>query len=369
MVEEASLICPLCERELDMEISTCPTCGLTRAIIELEEQTESLTPEEVETVLNNQEESIITMEEKDLLAFIKKLGSIAMGSVEQVEAHQEDIVFECPICGTEVGEHDTRCPGCDAIFEGDIEDEEPSSLIDEYEKLFVKAKSEFVKIRNIPISTTIVSDLLTQSVVARNEGDYEKAIERCVEVLSVIKEITAFSSKLTSAKELLRKIREMGGQYQEHLKRLVETKQVLERGEIEEGILEAEEILNDLEKLYEFEESLLEAKNEIKRLNRYSISLPFRDKLKNSINARNEGDYQRGVKINKEVIDLINRVDNTLDIIREIREGISEMRKSGMGYKQYVDELVSAKKILDEGGLEEANREFERILEEINSKI
>jgi hypothetical protein len=33
------------------------------------------------------------------------------------ESMAEETTYECPECGTSVGEHETRCPGCGAVFE------------------------------------------------------------------------------------------------------------------------------------------------------------------------------------------------------------------------------------------------------------
>lgn len=401
MAEEKKRNCPLCETDIEKSLSECPTCGITRRLIELDAV---IGPVDLNVVSEEIDElgiDIFSMEEEDLFSLTRRFGfgdttdtnesvvpdeaATQQEKSDEVKVHEE-MVFECPLCGTEVGESEVKCPGCDAIFEveeeisedvSDIEsesikgddDEETASLKKEYESMLNDAKAELRKIHDIPVSPAIARDLLKQSVILGKEGKYNKGLERSSEVISVCKEMVAFVENIDKAKGLINDIRKIGGEYQSHLKRLVVAKKMLERGDIEESIKETEKIIQDMEELFEFERSFLDIKKEIKRLGKSSINLPFRDQLKDILAAKNDGEYQKAIEIQDDIKKIVHKIDESLNLINTTKMEINKLRKKDLEYKGDLEDLVRAKKKLEKGSIDEAREELESLLAAVKSKL
>ncbi len=243
MPEELILVCPICDVEL--ENAQCPKCGVTQSIIELEESMETYVHEEIEAVANDLEKDLLEMEEDEIFDVMRKFGAAANGYYveEKLPQHEETVVFECPLCGAEVGENETECPGCGAIFEEDDEEPEEETIEDKFERLFPQARENLNRLRKTPVSENMIKDLIKQSVLARNEGNYSKAVNRAQEAIEISDRIFIFVETIHEAKEYLKEIKKDGGNYKMYLEALVKAKEMMEKGEIEEGLEESKRIL------------------------------------------------------------------------------------------------------------------------------
>ncbi len=366
MVPAKLVACPICETDIDADKTKCTVCGIPRSLIELDQSIETVSTDEVESVINDLNKDIFTLDDEEIWALTRKLGAIT-NSTSDASTILDEVIFECPLCGTEVGEHDSKCPGCGVVFEGD--DEDAPARREEYEALFMQAKEEFIKIKDIPISPTILSDLLKESMTARIEGDYTKAIDRCQEVINVCKKMGVFKDNVNRSKVLLNDIRKLGGNYKAHLIALVDAKEMIERGDIEESISVTEKVLGELDVIYQFETSFHEVKKDIKRFNNMSISIPFRDLISGALVARNSGDHEEGIKVVNEIVEMVSRLDVQLDKIRQGKEYISQLRKKKREYKSHMDELVSAKKMLEKGKIDLAENQLDRVMKSIQEKL
>ncbi|MFO7992400.1 MAG: hypothetical protein R6U61_08960 [Thermoplasmata archaeon] len=235
------LVCPICGTKIDEETGKCPNCGLTKSIIEMESSMEDLVDNEVEEVVNGFEKDLLDMGEDELYDVMKQFGLNSNVEEENGEEDVEIVVFECPICGSEVDENDVECPTCGAIF-GEAEENEEAEFIEEFDR----AKRELAKIRAGPISENIVKDLVKQAAMAGKEGDYEKGILRSREAFEMCKRIESFIDIVKEAKSHLKEIKENGGDYKTHLKQLMEAQKELERGEVEDSIEKSKILLKRL---------------------------------------------------------------------------------------------------------------------------
>ncbi len=207
---------------------------------------EDFVDEEVEEVVNGFEKDIFEMGEDEIYDVMKKFGTnskVNTGGTEEEEEEGEEevVVFECPICGSEVEETDSECPTCGALFQDPEEDVE-----EEFDEVFKRAKQELAKIRASPISENMVKDLVRQAALAGKEEDYEKGILRCKEAFEICKRIESFIEIVKEAKKHIKEIREEGGDYQSYLDELMKAQKGMERGEIEESIESSEVILKRL---------------------------------------------------------------------------------------------------------------------------
>ncbi len=242
MPEKLILVCPICDVEL--EDAQCPKCGITQSIVELEESMEDFIHEEIEEVARDLEKDLFEMEEDEIFDVMRKFGAASNGveAEEELPEKKEIVVFECPLCGAEVGEDETKCPGCGAIFEEEDEEDEVSPE-EQFKLVFSRAKTELNRLRSTPVSESMVKDLIKQAVLARNEGNYGKAIDRAREAIEVSDRIETFVSTIHEAKEYLKEIKRNGGNYRNYLEALVKAKDMIEKGQIEEGLEESKRIL------------------------------------------------------------------------------------------------------------------------------
>ncbi len=245
MPEKLILVCPICD--VNLEDGSCPKCGITQSIIELEDSMENYIHEEIESVAKDLEHDLLEMEEDEIFDVMRRFGAASNGDTAIEEPVAEVVVFECPLCGAEVGEQESKCPGCGAIFEEDDEeydeDENEASPEDRFEEVFSEARVKLSVLRNSPVSESMVKDLVKQSVLAKNEGNYKKAIDRASEAIEISNRIEIFIETIQEAKKYLKDIKEQGGNYKYYLKALVKAKEMMEMGKIEEGLLESKRIL------------------------------------------------------------------------------------------------------------------------------
>ena len=118
------IVCPRCNANVQEEEEQCPECKkrLKRKKPDIED------PKKIEETLEliDDETYEIKAQDKDtVIDNIKRIGSsqnskerdIKIKESDKSEVKDEMVVYECPVCGTEVLKEDSQCPGCGAIFE------------------------------------------------------------------------------------------------------------------------------------------------------------------------------------------------------------------------------------------------------------
>lgn len=112
---EEMTACPECGEDIEGDEDECPHCGL-----DLTEWSEG--EKRVEKLLSKVDDQTYQVKEDSdsLIEDIKKFAPKKEVRTEQSgsdEIDDEELTWECPLCGTEVNENANRCPGCGAIFE------------------------------------------------------------------------------------------------------------------------------------------------------------------------------------------------------------------------------------------------------------
>ncbi len=243
MGEEDIKDCPICGTDMDGDSDRCPTCGVTQKIIDLEKDMGYELNGDVDDIFDHLEHDLEDIEEHEVTSIIKQMSSIGYGEGEgsisrdvhesEEDDHRGELVFECPLCGTEVGENDSECPGCGAIFETGDEEED---IADEFERSFQEAKKKLANVRKLPLKVDIVKDLVRQATMAKNEEDYSRGLERAQEAVQVCNNIEEFLVIVKEVKEVIKERKEKDEEFKEPLKNILEAKEEVEKGKIKAGL-------------------------------------------------------------------------------------------------------------------------------------
>ncbi len=108
-------VCPECDNQIEDQKKECPECG---AVIkhEVKKALETL------DMIDDNTFEIKDGDSNRLIDNIKELGSLEKEVEKQSfedenEEEIEVVIYECPVCESEVSEDDKECPQCGAIFE------------------------------------------------------------------------------------------------------------------------------------------------------------------------------------------------------------------------------------------------------------
>lgn len=250
MGDEGVKECPICGTEMDEDDDRCPICGVTQKIIDLEKDMGDELNGNVDDIFEHLEHDLEDIEEHEITSIIKQMSAIGYGEEsvtrdvhESEEGHPGEMVFECPLCGTEVGENDSECPGCGAIFETGEEEED---IVDEFERSFEEAKKKLANVRKLPLKIDIVKDLVRQATLARNEEDYSRGLKRAQEAIQVCNNIEEFLIIVKEVKGVIKERKEKGEEFKEPLKNILEAKEKVEKGKIKSGLDIAKDVQDSL---------------------------------------------------------------------------------------------------------------------------
>ncbi len=114
MDEKKEKACPECGQDTDTTEDVCPMCGY---------DLEDIHAEEVEDLLTEIDDDTYEVKGGNSDAILEKIKHFASKDEvsrkiqEKKDKERKEMVFECPLCGAEVHEDATKCPGCGAIFE------------------------------------------------------------------------------------------------------------------------------------------------------------------------------------------------------------------------------------------------------------
>jgi len=249
--DEGSKECPICGTQISEDSDRCPICGVTQKIIDLEKDIGDDLDGNVDEIFDHLEHDLEDIEEHEITSVIKQISAIGYGDEgvtrdlhESEEGeHSGEMVFECPLCGTEVGENDSECPGCGAIFETGEEEED---IVDEFERSFEEAKKKLANVRKLPLKIDIVKDLVRQATLAKNEEDFSRGLERSQEAIQVCNNIEEFLVIVKEVKGVIKEKKEKGEEFKEPLKNILEAKGEVEKGKIKSGLDIARDVQDSL---------------------------------------------------------------------------------------------------------------------------
>lgn len=103
--EKLEISCPECGKEISGSDDGCPECGF--------DISGWLTDEKVEELLSRIDDETFELKEGDHDSIVETIKQFAPNK----DLEDTDVIYECPLCGTNVSEEDDECPSCGAIFE------------------------------------------------------------------------------------------------------------------------------------------------------------------------------------------------------------------------------------------------------------
>lgn len=132
--EDLRLDCPNCGATVAILSDECPNCGFDiRGYVKDEKLIDLMEDIDDETYeVKGDTSSIIKKIKKlgqDDIEMEELVEEVEVGETEvegeemleeedlEDEEEVEEIIYECPLCGEEVGEDDDQCPNCGAVFE------------------------------------------------------------------------------------------------------------------------------------------------------------------------------------------------------------------------------------------------------------
>lgn len=110
--EEVEIRCPDCGLLVSSHDEVCPNCGF-----DIKGWLDEKTLDEILSKMDDETFEIRGEDQDSIAEKIKRFApKDVMTSEREVDAGGK-MVYECPICGTEVGEDEDKCPVCGALFQ------------------------------------------------------------------------------------------------------------------------------------------------------------------------------------------------------------------------------------------------------------
>ncbi len=440
--KKETIICPVCDTKIPGDSDECPECGLDRIIIELEE-TEDDDFGDLDNLMQGIEENIDGIDDDEIVESMfdsmKEAGAAEEIDDEEFEAEldalekelgfedEEAFVFECPVCGSEVGEELNECPVCGAIFEEDsdilevdikeipakeedflkeIEQLEADEItvptveedIDkekEYEEVITDAKEELISLRDIPISEDVVRQHIREATQAKNKGDIDTAIRLGIEAIEVSEKLKEFVDNTQTLKAEIFKLKKNKIPHNEFISEINVAKKSVEHGFFKKGFSKMGDVEKDIRKKFEDHESQKEKKRDldvvVSELNELlqiakEMGLTLKDErqmISQALAASRKGDIEKAhYWLSKARDDSFSKLEDHIqkDIkeleIRlmsydgskkdEFEDRLLNARKAKVdgSYRKSMEEINIVKKVLQEKSVPSSNKEFE-ILENL----
>lgn len=394
MAEEKQTICDVCDAEIPVDSKKCPVCGAELN----EEKKESEDEESLDDVM----EYIIGEEDdEEILDKIKSIGSTTDESEEESfleedileeeiieerageeieEYKEEEIEFECPVCGTIVSAEDSKCPNCGAIFETD-EEEIETEKVDELEDGIDYVEEELERLEDSKIDLTYLNNGLNDLIDSYEESRYEEGVE-ILEVLETqiedIKEIIRLTEISKDHLDFISDKTDITA-FEKRLDNLIDKAEV---GEYKQSLKEAKELNQDLEKIkseYEEEEETLrndlesemsKAKERLSEVRGKKINISdIKEHMKNAVAAKKGNEYSEGIENAKEVVEKSEYVLTIIDLIDKGKNKIKELKNKGISYDTYLEKLKEGKSQADDSSYELSIDTLEDVLDDLEKEL
>ncbi len=376
MAQKSSETCPVCESDIPDEKEKCPECGALLDMFEFDLDIEEDIPEE--SIEKVKELIVEEGEDEELIEAIKELGSGGEG-VEDVE---EVVTFACPICDSEVGEDDSECPNCGAIFE--VEEEEKKDEEKE-ESISIDIKEEVNSFQNKidrfereGLDMKYPKNYLSEFKHAGQEGDKES----CEELSQKLDESLNYTEEIMNSLKKIDYYLDPISEKNEDPKFEDEVKKVYkgcELGEFRTASKKAKqleaEIKNHLQKkidevwLEEFIESTIEeADSSISDIGKEMPIDYFREKINEARSLKNQGDLAEGLCLCKKTLDSIDTINKLYGKIREAEKLIDEIekREDGSEFRKGLDQVMEK---IESGEEQEALEMIGELIPELENTL
>ena len=283
---------------------------------------------------------------------------------EEIEEGEEIVVFECPVCGADVGEDEEECSSCGAVFEGEsVEEEEIEEQFEveedleeidkdeEFSDAFGEAKARLNDIRKEPISLNLVKDLIKESKKAESEGDLDKGIRLSIEAIEVAGKIEKLLDRIKKAKKEIKFLKKKGVSYKKYVKDLTTAKRLVERGLSKKANLIVDEVIADVkekkDKYEKIEKESVRIKTIVADLNKFlgsakKFNIPLKKEKKlisEALKNSRKGDINKALDLLGEARrDTVSILENHVDDeIKKIDDSIMDL---DLEKREKVEELV-----------------------------
>jgi len=336
VAQKSSETCPVCESNIPEEKEKCPECGALLDMFEFDLDIDEEIPEE--SIEKVKELIVKDQEDEELIEAIKELGSGSEG-FEDVE---EVVTFACPICDSEVGENDAKCPNCGAIFEVEEEDkkseEKEESISIDIEEEVNSFQNKIDRFEQEGLDMKYPKNYLSELKNAGQKGEKE----RCEKLSQKLDESLSYTEEIMNS---LKKIgyyldpiseKNDGSKFEEEVEKVHKG---CELGEFRTASKKAKqleaEIKNHLKK--KIDESWLEEYIEIK-IEQADDSVsdiskevpidPIKEKINEARSLKNQGDLVEGLYLCRKTLDSIDTINKISEKIKEAEKLIDEIEKS-----------------------------------------
>ncbi len=394
LAEEEKIICEVCDAEIPADSKKCPVCGASLTEKEDESEDESL-DDVMEYIIGEDDD-------EEILDKIKTIGSstdetasdsflegeVLEGEMEEhlekttteyeEEKVEEEVEFECPVCGTVVSADDSKCPNCGAIFETEEKDLEK---MEELEIGIDRVESELDDLKGSEIDLTYLNNGLNDLIDSYEESRYEEGLEILDVVETQLEDIKEIIDLINLSEKHLKAISEGKdttafekrldviiddaevGEYKSSLKKAKALKDELEELK-SEHTEEEEEIKNELEKKIE------DARTHLSEVRGKRIDISdIKEYMKDAVSAKKDDNFSDGISNSEEVIERSEKVLKIIDLIDEGKGKIKEMKNREMSYEPYLDRLKEGKSKADESEYEQSIETLTDVTEDMKEVL
>jgi len=301
---------------------------------ELDLDEDDLKPEELDKELGLDEDLGVEKEKpvkKDHHDLLFELGEL------EKELSDEEIVFECPVCSSDVDESDSSCPSCGAVFEEELSEDELE---------VVEMMEEIVNTRNKLkgiLNTDIIDNKLARMKKERTKN-VQSAYNIGLEALSICGDMVWFQKMIDELEDEIKDFKKRGWNYKDYLHRLKESRRHALSGDLEEGLEKLkrtiDEIKRDKKSRAEYKDKEEIINSEVSKLNSIldaakQLNIPLkseRDLISNALVSSKAGDVSKALDwLKKARQRSLKKIEQQ---IFKIRKDIDEEIKNMSGKKK-----------------------------------
>lgn len=303
------------------------------------------------------EELIEEIKESDFSAIIN----------EEVEEVEEIVTFACPICDSEVGENDSQCPNCGAIFEEEeefentvedlsVEETEQEKTFDNEVEDLILDFQEKIDLHQKRIDRFEKSGLdmrylkgdlneLRNAQSERNEKKYEKLSNKIEDKIEHVENIIVITTKFENLLNALSEDIDIS-KWKKKLDKIYEGCEI---GEYEVASKRAEKIQKEIiEEINQLDKKLLDdliekkTKEARELIDNIKLNLNIErleEKIDEALSARKEGNIGEGVQKAIEALDSASKISQISEKIEEANKYVEDIKKRGMDTSEYLDNI------------------------------
>jgi len=377
--------CPVCDSSLPEEDVECPNCGAVLELFDIDVSIDNGVSEEaIEKV-----RSLILEEEEDeelLEKFREMEFSAIVTEIEEGEEIEEVVTFACPICDSEVGENDSKCPNCGAIFEEerdeeDLEDEEDqkeSTTVD-FQDEIDRYQKRISRFENLGLDMQYLKEDVSELKKAQSTGDEKKCerisdeiqdriehVENIIEIIAKCENFLSVLSEKIDVSEMEKKVDKIYegckiGEYRVAAKRgeNIQNEIVGELSGVDEGKWLDDLIENRSEEARELI-SNIKADVDIERVE---------EKIDEALSARNDGNVEEGVHKVMEALDSASKISEISEKIEEANKYLENIKQIGIDTSEYLESIDDTIRKIGTGEKETAFEIIEETMADMQNKL